>query len=1021
MLRILVKPVVCAVLVTVAVALEADAKLIYVNQTASGANDGTSWQNAYTDLRAALIAAENDDVLWVAHGVYKPTTGTDRVASFLIEHKRVSMYGSFVGTETNLAQRNIAAYPTVLSGDLAGNDTTDANGVVLDWEQIVGQDNSYNVVTVWGGDAGAVIDGFTITAGLEDSTDGRCLPAQCGSGILTAGAHTVLKNVVMRGNRGVVNPGGAIYYWEGSGSVTDCSFIGNAGCQGGAVHLRSTSVPFTRVLFQNNDACDPTGQSGTAAVSGGGLFGNATLTDVQFVNNTARHDGGGLSTDGSTLDNVRFEGNSSGEYGGGMWDAGFSTLRNVQFINNSTGQRGGGYSGASGGAPGNYWQVLFQGNTSGDMGGGFYYEYGGSGSAGTLLNCSFIGNQANEGGAIWQFSGELYLDNAIIRDNQATGWCSVLRQQYPGRATMTNCTITNNTTPNNVDFSLYSLTIRNSIIWNNNSEGFGGGSYNVSYSILSNTCPGGCDHVINSDPLFVSAATGDLHLQATSPAIDAGNNLVASPVLSDYDMDGKPRKREVASIPDTGNGTAPIVDLGAYEATYGTYWVDATSNSETLGTVSGGGVFNQSSSVTVTATAIGSAQFASWTENGAVVSTSASYTFTLTGDRHLVARFITPFTATVTPAGGPLGGGTTVELTNCSPSMGGGTDISAVWVGTAAAQIVSQGAGTVTIVTPAGTTAGPTDIAVQSATAGLRTLLNGFSYEPSGIIETLEPGETLDMGDPANSNRFGSASIASSYAGYTGLGYMTGMSSPGHGVTVPVPIDFVSVTFRIATPTDWRSAYWVSVQTQSTPLVTNSGGQTLMKGTGSYTTWRDWTLGGVSGTAGKYLHIAYWGYEPMNLDSIRFNLSTPRGPSHGIWYGGYQVTIRGTSMCDSLSDLRGVTLCGVPVAQIVSATPTQIVVIAGKATAGGTGDVRVDSIMHGAAVRANGFTYGPVGDINDDGSVDVLDCDAFELCRSGASIARTADCAIVDFDNDNDVDQTDFGLFQVLYTEPAAQ
>lgn len=446
MLRVLVKPVVCAMLVTVAVALEADAKLIYVNQTASGANDGTSWQNAYTDLRAALIAAENDDVLWVAHGVYKPTTGTDRVASFLIEHKRVSMYGSFAGTETNLAQRNIAAYPTVLSGDLAGNDTTDANGVVLDWEQIVGQDNSYNVVMVWGGDAGALIDGFTITAGLEDNTDGRCLPAQCGSGILTAGANTVLKNVVMRGNRGVVNPGGAIYYWEGSGSVTDCSFIGNAGCQGGAVHLRSTSVPFTRVLFQNNDACDPTGQSGIAAVSGGGLFGNATLTDVQFVNNTASHDGGGLSTEGSTLDNVRFEGNSSGDYAGGMWDSGFSTLRNVQFINNSTGHRGGGYGGAGINVPGSYQQVLFQGNTSGDLGGGFYYEYGGSDSPATLLNCSFIANQAYEGGAIWQFSGELYLNNVVIRNNQVTGWCSVLRQQYPGRATMTNCTITNNVT-----------------------------------------------------------------------------------------------------------------------------------------------------------------------------------------------------------------------------------------------------------------------------------------------------------------------------------------------------------------------------------------------------------------------------------------------------------------------------------------------------------------------------------------------------------------------------------------------
>ena len=63
------------------------------------------------------------------------------------------------------------------------------------------------------------------------------------------------------------------------------------------------------------------------------------------------------------------------------------------------------------------------------------------------------------------------------------------------------------------------------------------------------------------------------------------------------------------------------------------------------GTVSGGGTFPSGSSRTVTATAYGGYRFADWTENGVVVSAAASYTFTLTANRTLVANFsvATPF------------------------------------------------------------------------------------------------------------------------------------------------------------------------------------------------------------------------------------------------------------------------------------------------------------------------------------------------------------------------------------------
>lgn len=59
------------------------------------------------------------------------------------------------------------------------------------------------------------------------------------------------------------------------------------------------------------------------------------------------------------------------------------------------------------------------------------------------------------------------------------------------------------------------------------------------------------------------------------------------------------------------------------------------------GTVSGGGTFNLGSQVTVTATPSAQYAFRAWVKNGTsqVVSTSATYTFTLNGQTDLIAQF----------------------------------------------------------------------------------------------------------------------------------------------------------------------------------------------------------------------------------------------------------------------------------------------------------------------------------------------------------------------------------------------
>lgn len=60
-----------------------------------------------------------------------------------------------------------------------------------------------------------------------------------------------------------------------------------------------------------------------------------------------------------------------------------------------------------------------------------------------------------------------------------------------------------------------------------------------------------------------------------------------------------------------------------------------------MGTVTGSGTYAAGASVNVNATAKGGFNFMDWTENNTVVSTSASYTFTIQSNRTLVARFVT--------------------------------------------------------------------------------------------------------------------------------------------------------------------------------------------------------------------------------------------------------------------------------------------------------------------------------------------------------------------------------------------
>ena len=126
-----------------------------------------------------------------------------------------------------------------------------------------------------------------------------------------------------------------------------------------------------------------------------------------------------------------------------------------------------------------------------------------------------------------------------------------------------NCTFSGNNAPNlggimrnNTAFP----TIKNSILWGNNTGiNENGGSTTITFSITQDGQPGTGN--INTNPVFItpvafSAApttSGDLHLQSSSPAINAGTNTGAP----SNDLDGNTR-------PFNG-GTS---DIGAYESSF---------------------------------------------------------------------------------------------------------------------------------------------------------------------------------------------------------------------------------------------------------------------------------------------------------------------------------------------------------------------------------------------------------------------------------------------------------------------
>jgi predicted outer membrane repeat protein len=575
--------------------------VLYVDADAPPGGDGASWASAFRDLQDALAVAEAGDEVWIAEGTYRPTSGSDRTATFTLR-SGIALYGGFDGTEVSREERDWTVHVSILSGNIGGTILT----------------NVFHVVTANETDATSVLDGVVVADGSAYPDNA---PNNRGGALYAVGGSPTVRNVVFRGNV-AYRYGGAVYVEGGTPLVEDTVFEDNTANFGGGFYASGGAPVLRRVVFRRNGASGVSFVDGSAGAVEDALFeqnrGTSAFVEESSpvfrrttfrdnVTTLAGYDGAGARIEGGAprFEDCLFERLRTRDdlvrSGGGVYVAdgegpAAPVFLRSTFRDNTASQGGGAYvlgpttralflfcrfernRALSGGglfskdAAVTVAASAFAGNraeaigTSG-FGGGYAVDGPVSGERVVVASVLFAGNQARHGGAVSAVGpGVLLADlvNVAVAGNAAS--------ETGGAVRILNAA---------------GLRLRNVVLWGNQAPVgpevhlAGGSGPTVERVIIAGGCPVGatCTDVLDEDPLFVRAPDpgpdqtwgtedddyGDLHVRPGSPALDYGLSSYLPSDVWDLDQDGD--TTEVLPLDAAGGRRVwgPEVDAGAYE------------------------------------------------------------------------------------------------------------------------------------------------------------------------------------------------------------------------------------------------------------------------------------------------------------------------------------------------------------------------------------------------------------------------------------------------------------------------
>jgi predicted outer membrane repeat protein len=562
----------------------------YVDPTATGNEDGETWQDAFPTLQDALSVVQSGDQIDVAQGTYTP--GDSRTDTFLLFDGVTIQggYGSLTGGLPYVQDPN--QFQTILSGNIGDPKSS--------------SDNSYHVVTSDYADVTTVLDGVTISGGYADGS-GDADSAQ-GAGMYNTLGFPTISNCTFTNNF-ASNYGAGMFDDNASPSLNSCTFTMNTAEAGGAM---------ANVTSDFNNECRPQLNQCTFTMNNGTDFGGAiydfqsapTLENSTFTQNSAQNIFGGAIYDvvsQSSVDSCTFSQNSSAGNGGAICDFGSeAVISSSSFTGNSSGGSGGALYADS------FIDIsgcTFTRNSAAASGGAVITR-----GNGALYSCIFGGNTAGNGGAVLNsFANSVQFVNCAFVGNTATagsnGNGGAVDNEYASGMSFTNCTLTDNTASGSgggiYDFNSY-IVVTNGILWQDSStsnssqaeiyDSDANSQSTVTYSDVSGVSGPNDSNNINIDPGFRIAPNagtdntwgtadddyGDLQLNFASMCIDVGNNSAINQLFVSTDLAGNNRIQ------------GGVVDLGAYEAQIfyvapifqgsgnGDDWADAADLAQTL-------------------------------------------------------------------------------------------------------------------------------------------------------------------------------------------------------------------------------------------------------------------------------------------------------------------------------------------------------------------------------------------------------------------------------------------------------